>query len=504
MTVAVQILIPNVIQSMNEVYLRGVYSEDFSKGLVIINFTVFDVDIKVLHNNKKINTKYIYGYYNRYKDEEFDKSKFYNLLTFSSDLKKGLKTLVVEGKVINDPNLNCVLIFYDINTMRHSENLSLVPGDDTFSLLHKTIQEEQNKLVCTSENMFKPVFKKPSWLSSTMIGQYILNYVDLLNWLYHGIKGDQKISIKQGNLLLAIAMDILLGYLMLNLFTINRDYLSSSLMEALDMLVKYLFSLLEWLMDAPAGLKLNNAFNKMLGKFFSYHIQLWWIFLEVSSAKLDIILDTYHCLGYLGFTFQAAMISDLICVVTFHSYCIYTYVARLFNIQISGLIALMRLFVGRKYNPLRKCIDSCEYTNQELFVGTVAFTILLFLLPITTMYYVVFTLLRLLSLFIQYILTKLIYLIQTLPLYVIILWLIKSHKVAGKVTIEVLKQVENEPLILKLNVNTKPLGTLLRSTRPPVLAQSPLEWSSLLSNLLRGKQITCVYHASHVGGEIKR
>lgn len=65
---------------------------------------------------------------------------------------------------------------------------------------------------------------------------------------------------------------------------------------------------------------------------------------------------------------------------------------RLFNMQVSGLIALLRLFVGRKYNPLRGGIDSCEYTNQELFVGTVAFTILLLLLPTTTMYYIVFTL----------------------------------------------------------------------------------------------------------------
>lgn len=67
---------------------------------------------------------------------------------------------------------------------------------------------------------------------------------------------------------------------------------------------------------------------------------------------------------------------------------------RLFNIQISGLKALFRLFVGRKYNPLRGGIDSCEYTNQELFVGTVAFTILLLLLPTTVMYYIVFTMVR--------------------------------------------------------------------------------------------------------------
>lgn len=64
---------------------------------------------------------------------------------------------------------------------------------------------------------------------------------------------------------------------------------------------------------------------------------------------------------------------------------------RLFNIQMSGLIALFRLFVGRKRNPLRARIDSCEYCSEQLFVGTVAFSALLLLLPTTTMYYTVFT-----------------------------------------------------------------------------------------------------------------
>ena len=62
---------------------------------------------------------------------------------------------------------------------------------------------------------------------------------------------------------------------------------------------------------------------------------------------------------------------------------------------------MFRLFVGRKYNPLRGGIDSCEYTNQELFVGTVAFTILLLLLPTTVMYYIVFTMVCILPLFIS-------------------------------------------------------------------------------------------------------
>lgn len=43
----------------------------------------------------------------------------------------------------------------------------------------------------------------------------------------------------------------------------------------------YLRKLLSSLMGSPVGLKLNKAFNTMLGKCFLYHIELWWIFLGI-------------------------------------------------------------------------------------------------------------------------------------------------------------------------------------------------------------------------------
>ena len=58
---------------------------------------------------------------------------------------------------------------------------------------------------------------------------------------------------------------------------------------------------------------------------------------------------------------------------------------RLYSLQVSGLVAL-----GRKHNPLRGRVDSCQYSPDQLFVGTLAFTILLFLFPTTFMYYIVF------------------------------------------------------------------------------------------------------------------
>lgn len=56
-----------------------------------------------------------------------------------------------------------------------------------------------------------------------------------------------------------------------------------------------------------------------------------------------------------------------------------------------GLASLSRVFLGRKRNPLPGRVDSCPYSTEQLLIGTIAFTVLLFLLPTTLVYYVVFT-----------------------------------------------------------------------------------------------------------------
>lgn len=56
-----------------------------------------------------------------------------------------------------------------------------------------------------------------------------------------------------------------------------------------------------------------------------------------------------------------------------------------------GLTALFRLFLGKKKNPLRERVDTCRYQPDQLFVGTLLFTVLLFLMPTTWVYYIVFT-----------------------------------------------------------------------------------------------------------------
>ena len=82
-------------------------------------------------------------------------------------------------------------------------------------------------------------------------------------------------------------------------------------------------------------------------------------------------------------------------VITFHVHCFYAYARRIFVSQSSALMSLWRLFRGKKYNPLRNRVDSSSHENvEQLFVGTLAFTILLFLYPTTLVYYAVFAVLE--------------------------------------------------------------------------------------------------------------
>ncbi|CAH0701201.1 unnamed protein product [Spodoptera exigua] len=479
MSSTVRILIPIFPLDSKEIFFKGyvITSTDNNVTIYITKYANSDI---VWSEKQRENE--IYGFCGAYLPTKVS-NQFSNFLDIEQNTTQKINKLQLNRKQVTT-TANCILMLYDYNSIKDSQAIT-DSKNSYFTKLVNLIQEQNGDTIDKDDLNTR----NQEWLASSMFLQHVCNYWRLINWLINTLWRDKKVAVKQGNLILAIAVDIILGYIALQWLSQDKRDISIGLMGVLEKLINSLYSLLKWLMGAPVGLKLNNAFNKMLGKYFSYHVQLWWLFLDVSGEKLYIILDIYHYIGYLGFTFQTAIVSDLICIATFHSYCIYVYAARLFNIQISGLIALLRLFVGRKYNPLRGGIDSCEYTNQELFVGTVAFTILLLLLPTTTLYYIVFTMFRVLSLFVQHLLAKIIYVIQTSPMYVVSLWVTNSPKVIGKILIEVINQEENAALVLRIQLLKKSIPELLKIFKPPVDILNKVEWGNLFSNVLVGKQI---------------
>lgn len=75
------------------------------------------------------------------------------------------------------------------------------------------------------------------------------------------------------------------------------------------------------------------------------------------------------------------------------------------------------IFLGKKWNVLRLRVDSITYDADQLILGTILFTILLFLLPTTLLYYVVFATARLLVLIIQDGMYAAVFIITKFPVY---------------------------------------------------------------------------------------
>uniref|UniRef100_A0A3B1J574 Phosphatidylinositol glycan anchor biosynthesis, class Q n=1 Tax=Astyanax mexicanus TaxID=7994 RepID=A0A3B1J574_ASTMX len=240
--------------------------------------------------------------------------------------------------------------------------------------------------------------------------------------------------MRKANIFVSFLVDIALGLLLISwLYRENRiSQLANTLVPAADHVAKELQELLEWLMGAPAGLKMNRALDQVLGRFFLYHIHLWISYIRLMSPFIEMILWYVGLTACLGLTFALSVLSDIVALLTFHIYCFYVYGARLYYLKIYGLSSLWRLFRGKKWNVLRQRVDSCSYDLDQLFIGTLLFTILLFLLPTTALYYLVFTLLRLVVVMFQGLIHLSVDFINSFPLFAMGLRLCRPYRVAGK------------------------------------------------------------------------
>ncbi|CDW53860.1 Gpi1 and Mito carr domain containing protein [Trichuris trichiura] len=192
-----------------------------------------------------------------------------------------------------------------------------------------------------------------------------------------------------------------LGIVCLTIFALFQKWnqLKHLRLQAHDF-VAWLQSLIEWLMGAPGGLKLNKPLNTALGKLFISHLALWRNFMSVVAPVIShgIFAMRFSC--FLGLSVVLALICDMVSLLSVHLLCFAIYAARLFHLEVRGLVSMGRLFRGTKYNPLRKRVDSCTFDVEQLLLGSAAFTVFFFLFPTTLTYYAVFCSLRLLVLFV--------------------------------------------------------------------------------------------------------
>ncbi|KAF6271671.1 phosphatidylinositol glycan anchor biosynthesis class Q [Rhinolophus ferrumequinum] len=298
--------------------------------------------------------------------------------------------------------------------------------------------------------------------------------------------------MRKANMCVSVLLDVALGLTLLSwLHGKGRiEQLADALVPVADRVAEELQHLLQWLMGAPAGLKMNRALDQVLGRFFLYHIHLWISYIHLMSPFIERIVWHVGLSACLGLTVSLSILSDIIALLTFHIYCFYVYGARLYCLKICGLSSLWRLFRGKKWNVLRQRVDSCSYDLDQLFIGTLLFTILVFLLPTTALYYLVFTLLRLLVITVQGLIHLLVDLINSLPLYALGLRLCRPYRLAAGVKFRVLEQEAGRPLRLLMQINPLSYGRVVHTYRLPRYGCHPTHsWGSLCRKLFFGELI---------------
>lgn len=204
-----------------------------------------------------------------------------------------------------------------------------------------------------------------------------------------------------------LSLDVLLGCL--TLLAIQRYGVRERLQVATTTYTLYMLhateNLVQWVMGVPGGLKLNTPLAQFVGNRCLAILQFWeYFYIDFISTYLSLILSSILLLSPLGVTVALTALHDFLKFLNLFVICFFIFAQRLFTIQLSALKSLARLFMGKKWNVLRRRVDSCDYDTFQLLLGTLLFTILLFLLPTTGVYCVIFLLLRLVQFSLQLVL----------------------------------------------------------------------------------------------------
>ncbi|CAI9716396.1 phosphatidylinositol N-acetylglucosaminyltransferase subunit Q-like isoform X2 [Octopus vulgaris] len=503
----------------------------------------------VADNQESLPTLKVVGVWNSHKNSKVDQEKFYHLFQTGWLELKMLNRRSLSARVYTNSSRNgffcCTCVLFDPNDLQKSyfiqESITAHKNDSEYcqsdtipSAVVKIVQDvcqnaddiahlEENhrmtsyfhKSPCLKSScldIILTLFISPiKFISSLFVFKNTNKYIDKVLFtsafarvmkMKHSqielqTKKDEKSPLKKLcylDLGYRQIMDSLLGILclfLLSSLTSPQD-IASLILYWTKTTVISLSSILQWLMGSPAGLKLNSQLNGFLGSFFKYNIYVWTTYLTVI---LEPILATFlQCSlfsGIFGFSLQLSLLQDIVSLMALHIYCFYVFASRFYYFQVYTLSSLWRLFCGKKWNVLRHRLDTASNDIDHLFVGTLFFTVLLFLLPTTAVYYSLFTLLHLVILLFHTFVTSITDWVINVPIYSMMQWLIRAKSVAGHVIFRVhsWEKAPGGTLILAMQVSQftfSQVFTILSEKQRTNLNNVHSVWSKIIKKIIKG------------------
>ncbi|XAO26769.1 hypothetical protein I312_105610 [Cryptococcus bacillisporus CA1280] len=190
--------------------------------------------------------------------------------------------------------------------------------------------------------------------------------------------------------------DLILGYAAHNLIRQYSEWLSTTISTffsayVIDMPIQAL----KWLNDWPVGLKLNTPLSQFFCSTFAFLIRRWGDYVTPSlHSLLSRLIYLLSIFSLMGLTTLLAIAHDIINLLTLHMFFGYKIMRAVCGWQIDSLGGLWNLFRGKRWNVLRQRMDSYEYDIDQLFLGTLLFTVSAFLFPTVLSYTTLFCLTR--------------------------------------------------------------------------------------------------------------
>jgi phosphatidylinositol glycan class Q protein len=239
------------------------------------------------------------------------------------------------------------------------------------------------------------------------------------------------------NSLWLVANDVIIGIALGSYIIENAGFVAQQMDRILtDWTIKGLQGMITWLMDWPAGLKLNTELAIFLGDLFLWVIDYWAGCMAVLRPYFPEVIHFIGFSSFAGATMPISLFSDLISILTLHIYSFYIASARIYNWQLSIIISLFHLFRGKKRNVLRNRIDSCDYDLDQLLLGTILFTLLAFLLPTVFVFYLTFASARMAIITLKAVLDTLLSCLNHFPLFALMLRFKDSRRLPGGIRFE--------------------------------------------------------------------
>ena len=259
-------------------------------------------------------------------------------------------------------------------------------------------------------------------------------------------------------------------------------------------------SVVSWLMGSPAGLQMNRNLVIFLGTISLTVVSYWdaVILFLITSEYIDVAVRVAVILAILSMAGVSVLLSALIdfsSFAFFHIFFVYAGVTRLWHLTVRVIFTFTHLFRGKKYNILKVRVDGHEFDIEQLILGTVFLSLVVFMLPTVLVFYISFLLLWLAVLLLQLLLRAGVSVFSFFPVYLYI----KSSSIPSRIGIDPVLSSDGKSLSFRLMMlplrSSVVFSEFIRTVIASIPVNEPIQ--NTLMSMVRGTTLVFPKYAQH-------